>query len=147
MTAEVVDSIPVTDNGDATSAVSRTAIPAEAEQEGTRDAVKRSRRSGTKMAEPRHSKKRIAALVGAVLTAAVGVLLAAVKLHQCRQEVLKNTSDATEGTTGRRLAAGGNGDGICVSVAAAGPGYRQAGSVPVVFVRCTSQPLQLSASP
>nr|CEL66112.1 TPA: hypothetical protein BN1204_019375 [Neospora caninum Liverpool] len=152
MTTGVLDFVPVMtsgDNGsDAASAVSSSAISAEGKQQRIQVGrlPKRPRRripaEGRTLTLPR-TQKVIPVTVGVLLTAVLGLLLASVKLHQCRQQLLKNADGQTEGNTKRRLAEGGSGDSSCVSLAPASMRYR---SPRLSFIQRTTLPPTLHSS-
>ncbi|EPR64982.1 Toxoplasma gondii family B protein [Toxoplasma gondii TgCatPRC2] len=109
------------DGRHAASAVPRSAILAEAEQQHTLVPVhlRRSKRTSlTKRstALSRRTKTMIAAKVVLSLVAILGLLVASVKLQQCRRSLPESPSREAEGITGRRLAEGGGDDEKCVSV-------------------------------
>ncbi|EPR57217.1 Toxoplasma gondii family B protein [Toxoplasma gondii RUB] len=132
MTTAILDSIPLiirTPGSDGAIAVSSSAIPSEEKKHRTEVAIslKRLRRSShaEKQLVTLRRKKMTATMVVFMSTAFLGLLLAAVKLRQCRQELMKNANGETEGGTGRRLAEGGGDEDECVRFVLATTGRRQ----------------------
>ncbi|CBZ50218.1 hypothetical protein NCLIV_006930 [Neospora caninum Liverpool] len=106
------DSINSGGNGsDATSVAFGSAFQTEAQQQRTQvhDLLKGKKRSSPlerKTSALRRTKYMSAAKAGFLLATVFVLLLASVKLRQCRHDLLKKTSSETEGNTRRRLAEG-----------------------------------------
>nr|PIM01487.1 Toxoplasma gondii family B protein [Toxoplasma gondii COUG] len=131
MTQESLDTSPVTNSGfaadHAPSGTAPLATPSETDQQRTRVPLilKRSKRASPtekSTALLRRTKTLTAAKVALFLTAVAALLLASAKLHQCRNQLLKDIGREAEGNTGRRLAAGGGDDEKCGSGAMARTG-------------------------